>query len=32
MKFSALDIFLGDVYVGVLFKYGGLIRLQVDPD
>jgi serine/threonine-protein kinase HipA len=32
MKFSALDISIGDVFMGVLFKYGGLIRLQVDPE
>lgn len=32
MKFSALEITIGDTYLGVLFKYGELIRLQVDPE
>jgi serine/threonine-protein kinase HipA len=31
VKFSALHILVGDTLVGVLFKYGAMIRLQIDP-
>ena len=30
MLFSALEIHLGEVFVGILFKYGDIIRLEVD--
>jgi serine/threonine-protein kinase HipA len=32
MKLSVLDVHIGDTRVGVLFKYGSVIRLQVDPE
>jgi serine/threonine-protein kinase HipA len=32
MNFAALDVHIGERYVGILFKYGELIRLHVDPD
>ncbi|MFZ6676220.1 type II toxin-antitoxin system HipA family toxin [Undibacterium sp. Xuan67W] len=32
MIFRALDIFIGEQIVGVLYQYGDIIRLQVDND
>lgn len=32
MKFSALNIFIGELKIGIMLKYGGLIRLQFDVD